>query len=89
VRQKRPNVDVALRDAAILLARVVNDRDQPVAILPDVEDHVSIHIIGIFEDLPYFKKAPPPGLGHDPVPGPNLLGCLRKLFFGLNQVLAL
>jgi hypothetical protein len=86
--QKRPDVDVALRDSVFLLARVVNDGDQPVAILANVEDHVSIHIIGIFEDLPYFNEISPPRRACDSVPGPNLPGCFRILFFGLDQVLA-
>jgi hypothetical protein len=88
MRQKRSYVNVALCDSAILFARIVNDRNQPVTILPNVEDHVSIHIIGIFEHLPYFNEVSPPHLAHDPVPGSNLPGRLGILFFGLNQVFA-
>jgi hypothetical protein len=88
MRQKRPNVDVAFRGSAFLLPRIVNHRDQPEAVLPDIEDYISIHIIGIFEDLPHFNEVSPPRLACDSVPGPNLSGCLRILLFGLNQVLA-
>ena len=43
---------MAPRDPALPFTRVVNDRDQPVPVLADIEDHVSIHFIGIFENLP-------------------------------------
>ncbi len=79
---------MALRDAAFPLSRVVNNRNQPVAILPNIEDHISIHIIGIFEDLPHFNEIPPSRLACNPIPSPNLPGRLRVLHFGLDQVLA-
>jgi hypothetical protein len=66
----------------------VNDRDQPVAILPDIEDYVSVHIIGIFENLPHLNEVSPSRLGRNPKPRPDLSGCFRILIFGLDQVLA-
>jgi len=86
--QEAPDIDVTRRGTAVLLTRVVNDRDQPVTVLADIEDHVPIHIVGILEDLPHFHEVPPTRLGSDPVPGSNLLGRIRILLFGLGEVLA-
>ena len=76
------------RDAAFFLSRVVNDGDQPVAVLADIEDHVAIHIIGIFEDLSHTHEIPPSSLGSDPEPGADFSGGIRKLLFGQRQMLA-
>jgi hypothetical protein len=88
MRQKRANVDVPLSDPAFLLASVMNDRDQPVPVSADIEDHVSIHIIGIFENLPDFQKVSPSYSVGNSVPRSNLSGGIRIFLFGLAQVLA-
>lgn len=42
---------------------VVDDRDQPVPVLPKIEDHVAVYIVGIFEPAPDIGEvAPPDGL---------------------------
>jgi hypothetical protein len=79
---------MALRGSAFLFAYVVDDRNQPVTVLAKIEDHVSIHIIGIFEDLFDFKEISPSHLSYDFVPSPEFSGRIRVSFFGLDQVLA-
>jgi len=60
MRQERPDVDVPFGDPAILLPRVMNNGHQAVAVPADIEDHISLHGIGILEDLPHFHEVPPP-----------------------------
>jgi hypothetical protein len=62
----------------------VNDGDQPVAILAEIEDYISIHVIGILKDLPHFQEIPPSYLIGDPEPGPNFPGGIWELLFGLD-----
>ena len=38
---------------------IVDDRDQPVPIVPDVKDHVIIHIVGILKHAANFGKIMP------------------------------
>jgi hypothetical protein len=64
----------------------VNDRDQPVTVLADIEDRVSVYLIGIFEDLTYFQKVPPTRVIGEPVPGQNLSRRIWILLLGFNQV---
>jgi hypothetical protein len=45
---------------AVFFSRVVKNRDQPIAVLADIEYRVSIHGVGIFEDLPHFHEIAPP-----------------------------
>jgi hypothetical protein len=40
---------VPLGSHVIRCFRVVNHRDEPVAVLPNVEYHISLNIVGIFE----------------------------------------
>jgi len=66
----------------------MNDRDQPVTIPADIEDYVSIHIIGIFENLAHFKEVLPPNISGYFVPGSDLSGGVRIFLFSLSQVFA-
>jgi hypothetical protein len=65
----------------------MNDRDQAIAILPDVENHVSINVIGVPENLPHFKQISPSGAAHDLVPGAKLSCGVGIVAFGLLEVL--
>ena len=38
---------------------IVNHGDQPVSVPPDVEDHIAVDVIGIFEHLDYFREFVP------------------------------
>src|SRR5271155_2544787 len=88
MRQERPDINMTHRHATFFLSRVVNDGDQPVTVLTDIEDHIAIHIIGIFEDLTHLHEIPPSSFGSNPVPGSDFFGSVRKLLFGPDQVLA-
>ena len=44
---------------------VVNDCDEPVAVLPNVENHVSLYVVGIFERAANFRKIVPSNLFDD------------------------
>jgi hypothetical protein len=75
-------------DAVFFLSRVVNDGNEPVTVLTNIEDHVAIHIIRIFENLTHFHEIPPSRISSDPVPGTDFSGCVRKSLFGPQQMLA-
>ena len=79
---------MSLRDPAVLLPRAMNDRDQPVAILADIEDHIPLYVIGILEDLLHIHEILPPCRLRDFVPGLNLLSGVGVLFFSLDEMLA-
>lgn len=42
---------------------VVNDCDEPVTVLPNVENHVSLHIVGILERAANFQEIVPSPCG--------------------------
>jgi hypothetical protein len=65
----------------------MNDRDQPVTVPADIENHVSIDFVRIFENLPHFHEVSPPYIFGDPVPGSDLSGGIRIFLFGLTQML--
>ena len=52
---------------------IMNRNNQPVTILSDVEDHKSIHMIGVRKTLAQFRKASPAGRSHNPNPGTDLM----------------
>jgi len=79
---------MTLRGPALLLPRVMNDRDQSVAILAEIENYVPLDVIGILEDLLHIHEIPPPGRLRDFVPGLNLLSGVGVLFFSFDQMLA-
>jgi len=65
----------------------MNRNDEPVAVLPDVEDNKSIHAVGIGKGISQLKKASPSGLFHNPCPGADLLSSLAVGFRRLPQAL--
>src|SRR5271165_5376531 len=78
---------MTLRDPALLLPRVMNDRDQSVAVLADIENYVPLDVIGILEDLLHVHEIPPPRRLRDLVPGLNLLSGVGVLFFSFDEML--
>ncbi len=48
--------------------RVMHGNNEPVTVVPDIENHKAIHIVGIGKTSPEFLKVPPPGRldGFDP-----------------------
>jgi hypothetical protein len=53
--------------------RVVNDGYEPVAVPPNVENHITVHIVGIFERAANLGKIVPANLFDDrPVKYPGL-----------------
>jgi hypothetical protein len=87
MRQERTDINVPFCGPAILHARVMNDGDQAVPVLTDIKDHISLHIIGILENLPDFHEVPPPRGLRDFVPGHNLFGGIWILLHSPVQVL--
>ena len=87
MREERPNIDVALRHASFFLASIVDDRHQPIAVLPDVEDDISIQIVRILENLPRFNEVSPPCRACDLVPGPNRSSRIRIVLLSFREVL--
>ena len=68
VCQERPNINMPLGSFLIRCFCVVNDCDEPVAVLPNIEDYVSLHIVGIFERAANLRKIVPSNLFDDSHP---------------------
>lgn len=47
---------------------MVNDSNEPVPITPEIKNHVTIHVIGIFVDAPHFLEIMPSGGINDGLP---------------------
>ena len=67
---------------------IMDDRDQPVPIVPDVKDHVTIHIVGILKHAANFRKIVPPDRLDDARPRCNFVRRIRVVFDRLAQMLA-
>jgi len=67
--------------------RVVNDSDEPVAVLPNVENHVSLHVVGIFERAANLGKIVPSNLFDDDHPCFDLVRRIWILVHGPVQML--
>jgi hypothetical protein len=87
MRKEGPDIDMPFGNPTILHPRVMNDRDQPVAVPADIEDYIPLHIIGILENLPHLVEIPPPRILRDFAPGHDLFGRTGILFQGSVQVL--
>ncbi len=68
--------------------RVVNDRDKPVAILTNVEDHVSPHAVRVFESPAQLRKIVPTNLVNYNYPSLDLVGRIRIFLHGLAKMAA-
>jgi hypothetical protein len=64
----------------------VNDGNKPISILPEVEDHVSIDIIGIREHAPNIRKVTPPDSFDDRCPGSDFICRIRVALRGPVQM---
>ena len=67
---------------------VVNDRDEPITVLPNVENHVSLHIVGILERAANLQEVVPANPFDDYHPCFNLVRRIWVLLHGLVQMLA-
>ncbi len=67
---------------------VVNDCDEPVAVLPNVENHVSLYVVGIFERAANFRKIVSSNLFDDNHACFDHVRCIWVLLYGLVQMLA-
>ena len=59
---------MSLGSLLIRCFRVVNDSDEPVAVLPNVENHASLHVVGICERAANLRKIVPSNLFDDDHP---------------------
>jgi len=66
---------------------IVDDRDKPVPIVPDVKDHIVIHIVSIPERALYFRKIVPPDCFNDGRPRFDFVRCILMSFHRLVQML--
>ena len=66
--------------------RVVDDRDKPVPIAPDVKNHIVIHIVSILEGALYFRKIVPPDYFDDGRPRFDFVRCILMGFHRLVQM---
>jgi len=66
---------------------VVNDRDDPVTVLPNVENHVSLHFVGILERAANLQEIVPSNPFDDHHPCFDLVRRIWVLLDGLVQML--
>ena len=66
---------------------IVDDRDKPVPIVPDVKDHIAAHIVSILEGASYFRKIVPPDYFDDGRPRFDFVRCVLMSFHRLVQML--
>jgi hypothetical protein len=57
----------------------VNGHDQPVSIVPDIENNKTIHVVRIRKTGPQLLKIPPTRRPYDLDPRANLLNCLSMI----------
>jgi hypothetical protein len=62
VCQERSDVNVSFGSLLIRCFRIVNDCDEPVAVLSNVKNYVSSYIVGIFERAANLRKIVPSNL---------------------------
>jgi hypothetical protein len=65
----------------------MNGNNEPVAVVPEIEDDKSIHIVGIGKGGSQFLKVPPSSRFHDTGPGANFPGSFAMIFRRLLQAL--
>jgi hypothetical protein len=87
VCQERSDVNMPLGSLLIRCFCVVNDCDEPVAVLPNVENYVSLHIVGIFERAANFWKIVPSNLFDENHPCFDLVRGIWMLQHGIVQML--
>jgi hypothetical protein len=80
VGHERANVNVPESQTILNHLGIVNGYYEAEAIVPDVEDHKTIHIVGVGEDRPQVLKIPPSSRLHDLDPGAYLTGSFPVTF---------
>jgi len=81
-------VGVSFRPFLICRLCIVNDRDEPIAISPDVEHHVSVDVVGGAKHEPNFRKTVPSDAFDYSDPCLDLIRSIWILLHGLAQMLA-
>ena len=62
---------------------IVDDRDKPVPITPDIKDHIVVHIVSILERALYFRKIVPPDYFDD---GRPRFDFVRRILMGFHRL---
>ena len=81
MRHERPDVHMTQSQTPLDCFGVMRRGDQPVSVVPDVEDNKAIHIVGVGKTRPEFLKASPARRFHNRDPGPDLF-CGRPMIQG-------
>ena len=64
----------------------VNDGDKSISILPEVEDNISVDIVGICEHAPNLRKVVPSDSFDDGCPGSDFVCRVRIALSGFAQM---
>jgi hypothetical protein len=86
MRQKRPDVDVSLSLPVNAFLRVVDNGNKPIPILPEVEDDVTVDIVGIPDHTANFGEILPPRRFDDYRPGFDFVCRVRISIGGYLQM---
>ena len=84
--QKRTDVHMASSLLFFCRFGTVNDSNQPVAVPPNIEDHIAVDVIGILEDLPHFRETMPSTPLDDACPGLDLASRFWMFPYRLAQM---
>lgn len=85
--QKRSNINVSFSLHFARCLSVVDHRYEPVSVVPDIENHVAIYGVCVFEYAANFRDAVPANRFNNGFPRSNLVSCIGVLFYGLLQML--
>jgi hypothetical protein len=66
---------------------VVDHRHEPVSVVPDIENHLAISGVCVFEYAANFHDAVPANRFDNGFPRSNLVSCIGELFHRLLQML--
>ena len=77
---------MAHRLPAISLPGIMNHRNEPVAVMPNVENYISVHRVGIAKYPSHIGKTYPSSQSDDFMPCGNLFCCILIVFCCLIQM---
>jgi hypothetical protein len=86
MRQKRPDVDMSLSLLVNAFLCVVDNGNKPIPILAEVEDYVTVDIVGIPKHTANFGEIPPPHRFNDCRPGFDFVCRIRISIGGYLQM---
>jgi hypothetical protein len=86
MHQKRTDIDMAVSLLGRLFFSVVDNRDEPIPVLAEVEDHIPVDKVGITDHIPNFGEILPAYHFNDRYPGFDFVRGIRVAIGGRLQM---